>query len=96
MKEKQSEDHDFKIAMLAGVISFIYFFTPVFQHLFFIHEADRVNDHVIFVLSMNIFQSILIISHGTIIPYIVQFMFFLLGWLILFGTVKITIRIFRL
>lgn len=72
------------IIFTTGLISLIYWFLPVFQHIVFDEFKDRVEDHFIFSIPVEIFQSLLVISYGGTLAYIVQFFCFIITWLLLY------------
>ena len=71
-----------KIFSITGAFLFVFYFYPVFKHHFFIEEKDRLNDHLIFKFPLEVFQTLLVISYGSIIPYVIQIVLFLITWLI--------------
>jgi len=74
-----------KIRIITGSVTLIYWFVPVVQDI--LDFADKHNDHYIFSLSTFIFGFMrMTFTHDSIfsVPYIVQFSFWLLSWLLLY------------
>ncbi len=85
-----------KIKYVTGVVSLIYYLEPIIQDYFCKMPIDRYNDHFIFIWPLNLYQSLRVIAYGNIIPFIIQFLCFVLTWLILYWLVRLIMFIVKM
>ena len=78
-----------RLVWLSGITMFLYYFIPVIQHHVFIERVAKANDYFIFYFPLQVFQSLLIISYGTILPYLIQVLLFLISWFFIYFILKL-------
>lgn len=76
------------ITIISGIISFLYFYIPVlcidFIDCDWIYYTDN-----LFIISGGIFYGISWFEPESSLPYIVQFILFLIGWFFLYFIIKV-------
>lgn len=80
-----------KIQFLTGIISFVYWILPVIQFASYESYTDKVNNHYIFFISAFVYQSIEMLEEAPI-PILVQLVFFLLTWFVLYKLVVFIVK----
>lgn len=76
------------LKIITGVVTFFYCLVPVVQFHLFDNIGQRFNDHYIFVLSMTPFEFMELIYTNTFIPYLTQFLVWLIYWIISYYTMR--------
>jgi hypothetical protein len=70
---------------IIGIVTFLYCIVPVIQFNLYSGIEERFNDHYIFVFSMMPFQFMEFVYTNSIFPYFIQFLVWLLYWLICYN-----------
>lgn len=82
----------YKITILSGILTFLYCAIPVIQFVVFDSINDRFNDHFFFRISMTPFAITQLIYTNSIIPFITQFILWIVLWFIVNMLCKLFIK----
>ena len=80
-----------KTVFVTGVVSFIYWVVPVIQFSSFDSYSDKINDYYVFFISSFVYRFVLMFETSPT-PILVQLVFFLLTWLILYKLVLFFVK----
>ena len=82
----------YKIIILTGIFTFLYCAIPVIQFLVFDSINDRFNDHFFLKISMIPFAITQFIYTNSIIPFITQFVLWIVLWFVVNMLSKLFIK----
>ncbi len=73
-----------KILLATFLITISYYFFPVIQDRVYTNPTDRFNDYYLFWWPLNLYQSLQVIAHKTMIPIFGQSVVAIISWLLLY------------
>lgn len=84
------------VLLISGILSTIYFFGPVFADTKLLGKYfSWVFDTDIFLLSGGVYGGTSLYLTGTVWPYVIQSLLFLIGWLVLYKLLKWSYMAYR-